>query len=114
MARILVADDAAVVRLVTGQMLEAAGHELAGGAANGAEAIRLYDQLRPDVALLDLNMPEVDGLSAAGAIRQLDPNAKLVVMSVLLTTSRRSAAERLGARVLEKPFGADELLRAIA
>jgi two-component system chemotaxis response regulator CheY len=114
MARVLVADDAAIVRLVTGQMLEAAGHELAGDACTGTEAIRLYDRLRPDVALLDLNMPEVDGLSAAGAIRQLDPNAKLVLMSVLLTTNRRQQAERLGAGVLEKPFAADELLRAIA
>jgi two-component system chemotaxis response regulator CheY len=114
MARILVADDAAVVRLVTGQMLEAAGHEVAGDAANGAEAIRLYDRLRPDVALLDLNMPDVDGLSAAGAIRQLDPTATIVLMSVLLTSNRRRQAEQLGARVLEKPFQSDELLRAIA
>jgi two-component system chemotaxis response regulator CheY len=114
MARVLVADDAAVVRLVTGQMLEAAGHELAGDAATGTEAIRLYDRLRPDVVVLDLNMPEVDGLSAAGAIRQLDPTARIVLMSVLLTSNRRQQADRLGVRVLEKPFQADELLAAIA
>jgi two-component system chemotaxis response regulator CheY len=114
MARVLVADDAAVVRLVTGQMLEAGGHEVVGGAACGTEAIRLYDSLRPDVVLIDVNMPGIDGISAAGGIRQLDPNARIVLMSVLLTGARREAAERLGATVLEKPFEADTLLRAVA
>ena len=113
MARVLVADDAAIVRLVTAQMLESAGHEVAGAASTGKEAIRLYGQLRPDVALIDVNMPEVDGLSAAGAIRQLDPDARIVLMSVLLTRSRREQAKLLGAAVLEKPFERDELLRAL-
>ena len=76
MARVLVADDAAIVRLVTGQMLEAAGHELAGDACTGTEAIRLYDRLRPDVAVLDIDMPGADGLTAAAAVHERLPECR--------------------------------------
>jgi two-component system chemotaxis response regulator CheY len=114
MARILIADDAAVVRLLLGQILEGGGHDVVAEATTGDETIRLYSESRPDVAVIDVNMPGRTGLEAARAIRQLDPSARLVLMSVLTNTTRLAEARALDASFLEKPFEAADLLAAIA
>ena len=70
MASVLVVDDAAFMRMTIKQMLEANGHSMAGEAANGIEAIELYEKLKPDVVVLDITMPELDGLSALKALKE--------------------------------------------
>ena len=114
MARVLIADDAAIVRKLMRDMLEAAGHTVIGDATTGNQAVALHDDLRPDVTILDVNMPDLDGLSAAEAIRQSYPAASLVVTSVLVNQTRLNRAKQLGdVEYLPKPFQADTLLDAI-
>lgn len=112
MARMLIADDALFVRRVLGEIVEGAGHEIVAEAATGYEAVRQFAELRPDVVVLDVNMPELDGISAAEAIRQLEPDVRIVLASVLLTPERARRVEQLGVFV-QKPCDRAELLAAI-
>jgi two-component system chemotaxis response regulator CheY len=114
LARVLIADDAAIVRKVLREMLETAGHTVIGDATTGNQAVALHDHLRPDVTILDVNMPDLDGLSAAETIRQSYPTAALVVTSVLVNQTRLNRVKQLGhVEYLSKPFQADTLLNAI-
>jgi two-component system chemotaxis response regulator CheY len=87
MARILVVDDAAFIRRWCRTTLEGGGHEVFE-AIDGKEAVSLYQHLRPDLVLLDLLMPVLDGLGALRQIRAADPQARVVV----LTTDGRMEA----------------------
>jgi two-component system chemotaxis response regulator CheY len=114
MARVLIADDAAYVRILIGEMLRRGGHEVAGEAETGDAAVRMFAELEPDVAILDVNMPG-DGMTAAMRIRESSAHARLIIVSVLAGSATRMATvAQLRARYIEKPFDEDELLRAIA
>lgn len=77
--KILIADDDAGMRLVMRRLVEQAeGYALAGEASDGAELIRLYDEHRPEVVLLDVEMPELSGIECARAIQDRDPRTVLV------------------------------------
>jgi two-component system chemotaxis response regulator CheY len=112
-ARVLIADDSAIVRLVLRDMLEKAGHEVIAEAENGEEAIVRFAESRPDVSVIDVNMPVLDGFAAADSLRQVRPNARLVLASVYVTPSRAARARAIGARLLAKPFTTEELLGEI-
>lgn len=80
--RVLIADDHAVVREGTAELLERAGDiQVIGQAADGAEAVRLAAELRPDVALLDLAMPGMDGREAARRIKTVSPKTAIVALT---------------------------------
>lgn len=80
--RVLVVDDHLIVREGLSLILETAdGIELAGEAADGAEAVRLCHDLRPDVALMDLRMPGMDGLTAIGLLRQQLPEVAIIILT---------------------------------
>jgi two-component system chemotaxis response regulator CheY len=113
MARVLIADDAAIVRLVIGEMLRRGGHEVAGEAEDGDATVRLYRELEPDLAIIDVNMPG-NGLTAATRIRECNAHAKLIIVSVLAGATRLAAVTELRASFVAKPFDEDELLRAVA
>lgn len=68
--RILLADDEALIRLDLREMLTEAGHEIVGEAANGQEAVQLAQELRPDIVIMDVKMPVMDGLTAAQQITE--------------------------------------------
>jgi two-component system chemotaxis response regulator CheY len=114
MARVLVVDDAAFMRKMVSDALSGGGHEIVGEAANGAEAVQRFQELRPDVMTLDITMPEKDGLTALREIIAVDPGAKVIMCSALGQESKVLESIKLGAKdFVVKPFQADRVLSAI-
>ncbi|WP_027004943.1 response regulator [Conexibacter woesei] len=114
MARVLVVDDAAFMRKMVTDALSGGGHEIVGEAANGAEAVARFQELRPDVMTLDITMPEKDGLAALKEIIAVDPGAKVVMCSALGQESKVLESIKLGAKdFVVKPFQAERVLSAI-
>jgi len=105
MAKVLVVDDAAFMRVRAAKVLEDAGHEVAQ-AENGLEAIRVYAEWRPDVVLMDITMPEMDGLAALKEIRKMDPSARVAMI-------RRWAVTPDHASVNWHESGAEDAARAL-
>ncbi|MFC0556874.1 response regulator [Planotetraspora thailandica] len=98
MIRVVIADDQALVRAGVRMMLEAAGDmEVCGEAADGAEAVHLASMHRPDVILMDLRMPRVDGLEATRRILAGDPAARIVVLTTFSDDANLYAALGAGA-----------------
>jgi two-component system, response regulator PdtaR len=112
-ARVVVAEDEAIVRLDLREILEEEGFEVVGETGRGDEALQLIRDLEPDLAILDIKMPGLDGLSVA---RQVAPERKTAVL-VLTAFSQRSAIEEArdaGAMAyLIKPFQRSELVPAV-
>jgi two-component system chemotaxis response regulator CheY len=114
MARVLVVDDAAFMRKMVTDALSGGGHEIVGEAANGAEAVARFQELRPDVMTLDITMPEKDGLAALKEIIAVDPGAKVVMCSALGQESKVLESIKLGAKdFVVKPFQPAQLLEAV-
>ena len=114
MARVLVVDDAAFMRKMVSDALSGGGHEIVGEAANGAEAVQRFQELRPDVMTLDITMPEKDGLAALREIIAVDPGAKVVMCSALGQESKVLESIKLGAKdFVVKPFQADRVVEAV-
>ena len=116
--RLLVADDHILFRRAISQVLlrapGAQNIELVGEAATGREAIARALELRPNVALLDLNMPDGDGLEAARAIRTECPDTKVVILSALGSPDLLQKALAAGAvRFLTKDIDVEHLIAAI-
>jgi DNA-binding NarL/FixJ family response regulator len=93
--RILIADDDAIIREALSELLAAQGFDVIGAAADGAEAIESAVALRPDVVLVDIRMPRVNGIEAIQRISAEVPAARLVALSAYddpaLSTSARAA-----------------------
>lgn len=83
MKRILIVDDAAFIRLALKTMLEKNGFEVVGEAENGIIGVKKYRELQPDVVTMDITMPEMTGIEALKAIRQMNPKAKVVMVSAM-------------------------------
>jgi len=81
MARTLLIDDAEYANDLMQLILEAGGHEVAGTARDGYEGIEKYKQLNPDLVILDIIMPRMGGLECIREIRDIDPEAKILVIS---------------------------------
>jgi two-component system chemotaxis response regulator CheY len=114
MARVLVVDDAAFMRKMVSDALAQGGHEVVGEAANGAEAIVRFQELRPDVMTLDITMPEKDGIAALKEIVALDPSARVVMCSALGQEAKVLEAIKSGAKdFVVKPFRAERVLEAV-
>jgi two-component system chemotaxis response regulator CheY len=114
MARVLVVDDAAFMRKMVSDALTGGGHEIVGEAANGAEAVQRFQELRPDIMTLDITMPEKDGLAALREIIAVDPGAKVVMCSALGQESKVLESIKLGAKdFVVKPFQVDRVLSAV-
>jgi two-component system chemotaxis response regulator CheY len=107
---VLVCDDSLLMRRMISQTLTEDGWEVVGEAADGLQAVDQYKSLRPDAVTLDIVMPGHDGLYALHHIRQLDPSAKIVIVSALNQTKCISEAIRAGAQdFIVKPFMPDQL-----
>jgi two-component system, chemotaxis family, protein-glutamate methylesterase/glutaminase len=94
--RVLVVDDSAFMRRAIGEVLEAHGHKVVGRARNGVEAVELAQMLKPDVVTLDVEMPEMDGLTALPRIRRVC-DAHVIMVSSLTTQGSREAIAALHA-----------------
>jgi two-component system chemotaxis response regulator CheY len=113
--RVLVADDAAIIRLVVGRLLAGCGCTVVAEAATGRGAVEAYREHRPDVTLLDLNMPDGDGVSAAESIRGIEAGAAIILASVFVADTRLQPWEGVShVQVLEKPFAAETVSDALA
>ena len=113
--RILIADDHAIVREgLRYLILSESGLTLVGEAADGERAVRLYEELRPDVALIDLMMPHKDGIAAIADIKEIDPGARILVLTSFADDEQIFPAIKAGAMgYLLKDSAPPELLRAI-
>ncbi len=90
-------------------------YDIAGMAGNGRDAIYKYKKMdrKPDLVLMDVNMPDVDGISAAREIQQYDRRAKIMFVTAEQIYSADLPPELSGAPILRKPFSKDEFIRAI-
>ena len=114
MAKILVVDDAAFMRLMLKDILIKGGHEIVGEAANGVEAIEQYGKLRPDLVTMDITMPIMEGIDAVKQIKQQHPNAKIIMCSAMGQQQMVVMAIQAGARdFIVKPFQSERVIGAI-
>ena len=113
MPKILVVDDAEFLRMRISKMLVADSYEVME-ATNGAEAIETYKTNSPDVVLMDVTMPEMDGLTALKHIRAIDSRARVIMLTALGQESVVLESIRSGARdFVIKPFERERVLTAI-
>lgn len=112
-ARIVIAEDEAIIRLDLREMLEEEGYDVVGEAGNGDRAVELVEELRPDLAILDIKMPGMDGLTAAAKINEQE----LAAVLILTAFSQRDLVEqanKAGAMAyLVKPFAKHDLIPAV-
>ncbi|MGQ9855545.1 MAG: chemotaxis protein CheY [Fervidobacterium sp.] len=114
MARVLVVDDAAFMRMMLKDILTKAGHEVVGEAANGLEAVEKYKELKPDVVTMDITMPEMNGIDAIKEIKKVDPNATVIVCSAMGQQAMVIEAIQAGAKdFIVKPFQAARVIEAV-
>jgi AmiR/NasT family two-component response regulator len=109
--RILVAEDEALIRLDLVEMLSEAGYEIVAQASNGAEAIELVEMHKPDLAIMDINMPIMDGLTAAEKIVNSTPVLMLTAFSQRDLVMKASEIGVMGYVV--KPFTINDLIPAM-
>ena len=111
---ILLVDDAAFMRMMIKDILSKNGYEILGEAENGAIAIEKYKELKPDLVIMDITMPEVDGIEAVKAIKEGDPDAKIIMCSAMGQQAMVIEAIQAGAKdFIVKPFQADRVLEAV-
>jgi two-component system, chemotaxis family, chemotaxis protein CheY len=113
LVKIMVVDDAMFMRKKCAQMLTQNGYEVVE-AGNGKEAVALYPQAKPNAVLLDITMPEMDGLQALRAILDLDPNARVAMCTAMGQQNIVIEALKSGARdFVVKPFDATRVMAAV-
>ncbi len=113
MAKILVVDDAAFMRMRATKMLTENGYEVVE-AGTGREAVDKYKDVKPDAVLLDITMPDMDGLTALREIKVLDPNAKVAMVTAMGQQSIVMEALKAGAKdFIVKPFDPARVLGAV-
>lgn len=111
MKRLLVVDDALFMRRLIGGVAAEAGWEVVGEAGDGAEGVALYDRLRPDLVTMDLVMPNMGGIEALQKIRELDPTARVVVITAVDQKQSLMDSIRHGAvDFIVKPFDRDRVI----
>ena len=114
MAKILVVDDAAFMRKVIKDTLSKAGYTDLYEAVDGANAVEQYNALKPDLVLMDITMPNMDGLEALKAIRAADGNANVVMCSAMGQETMVIDAIRSGAKdFIVKPFKGERVLKTV-
>lgn len=111
---ILIVDDAKFMRTLLKDILSKTGYTIAGEATNGAEAIDMYNELKPDLVTMDITMPVKSGLEALKGIIQTHPDAKIIMCSAMGQQAMVLEAIKSGAKdFVVKPFQPERVLEAI-
>ncbi len=111
---ILICDDAAFMRMMLKDILVKEGYEVIGEAVNGADGVEKYSALKPDLVTMDITMPEMDGIAALKAIRQIDSSAKVIMCSAMGQQAMVVDAIQSGAKdFIVKPFQKERVAEAL-
>ena len=111
---ILICDDAAFMRMMIKDILTKNGYNVVGEAENGAKAIEKYNETKPDLVLMDITMPEMDGIQALKKIKESDPKALVIMCSAMGQQAMVIESIQSGAKdFIVKPFQADRVLEAV-
>ncbi len=110
--KVLLVDDASFMRKVQKELLEKTGYEVVGCAENGLEAIDMYEQLTPDIVIMDIVMPKMDGITAAKEIKSINPDACIFICSALSLEPMVKEAKEIGVDYfIAKPFNEEHFIR---
>jgi len=114
MAKIMIVDDSLTMREAIRQILLEAGHEVVAMMDNGNEAVPVYEQYKPDLVVLDIIMPGIDGMACMQQIFRIDNKAKVIVCSAVDQRDTVLQAITAGAKdFIIKPFFKDRFLSAV-
>ena len=102
---VLICDDAAFMRMMIKDILTKNGYNVAGEAENGLKAVEKYNETKPDLVMMDITMPEMDGIQALKKIKEADPNATVIMCIEAIQSGAKD--------FIVKPFQADRVLEAI-
>lgn len=112
---ILLVDDATIMRMMLKKLLSESGYEIVGEAENGLKAVEKYKELKPRLVVMDITMPEMNGIQATKAIKEFDSNALIIMCSAMGQQSMVIESIQAGARdFIVKPFHNDRVLEAVA
>ena len=114
MAKVMICDDAAFMRMMIKDILTKNGYEIAAEAENGQKAVEKYPEAKPDLVLMDITMPEMDENEAFKKITALDPGAKIIKYYAMEKQAMVIEAIQAGAKdFIVKPFQAERVLEAV-
>ena len=112
--KVLLVDDAAFMRMMIKEVLTKNGFEVVGEAENGAIAVEKYNELTPDLVIMDITMPELNGIEALKQIKEKNADAKVIMCSAMGQQSMVIEAIQAGAKdFIVKPFQADRVCEAV-
>ena len=110
----MIADDSDAIRKLLKDLVSLGKHELVGEARDGAEAVEKFNTVKPDVLLLDLTMPEKDGLTVLKEIKETNPDAKIIVLSGDGNKEMINKCLEAGAvSFIPKPFDFDQVIKTL-
>jgi two-component system chemotaxis response regulator CheY len=114
MAKIMIVDDAAFMRMMIKDILTKNGYEIAAEAENGAIAVEKYPDAKPDLVLMDITMPDMDGIEATKLIKEIDKDVTIIMVSAMGQQAKVFEAFTAGAKdFIVKPFEPEKILECI-
>ncbi len=114
LSKIMIVDDARFMRVMLKDILSKEEYEVVAQLENGIQAMEQYKELKPDLVIMDITMPQMDGISALKEIREIDPEAKVIMCSAMAQKNKVKEALKMGAKdFIVKPFQKEQLLKAV-
>lgn len=111
---ILVIDDSPVIPKLVKKSLVGSRYEVVDYADSGFTGVKMYGNIKPDMAFVDITMPDLDGVETVKQILKIDPNAKIIILSATDYSNIKEEFEEMGVKhFVKKPFDSDELLSAL-